>query len=325
MAKINNEFGLAWIDLSTGVFYTQLLEVSAKNEAAELHTAIDRLAPSEILVADTLLQNSELFHLLNEYKEKLSVLPQARFNSGNAEKRILEFYQVNTLDSFGSFSKPEISAAGILLDYVENTQKGKMPRIARPVKILSSQYMEIDAATRHNLDLLEGPRGSTLISVLDRTVSGAGARLLANRLANPLLNVDKINQRLDVVEFFLKHQEVREKLRTVLKNCPDVERAVSRLGVGRGGPRDLLAIGVTLGSLPKLKQLIETFKPIDVLDELPAAAAKVLQRFGDHSMLVNMLAGALWVEDRSNELPLLARDGDFIKAGYSRSLTPCAI
>lgn len=320
VAKINNDFGLAWIDLSTGVFYTQLLEIKEGNEVAELHTAIDRLAPSEILVADTLLQNSDLFHLLNEYKEKLSVLPQARFNSGNAQKRILEFYNVNTLDSFGSFSKSEVTAAGILLDYVENTQKGKMPRIARPVKILSSQYMEIDAATRHNLDLLDGPRGSTLISVLDRTVSGAGARLLANRLANPLLNVKKINARLDVVEFFLKHQDVREKLRTVLKSCPDIERAVSRLGVGRGGPRDLLSIGVTLGSLPKLITLIETFKPIDVVDELPSAVAKVLQKFGNHAMLVNMLANALWVEDRNNELPLLARDGDFIKAGYSPEL-----
>lgn len=320
VAKINNDFGLAWIDLSTGVFYTQLLEIKEGNEVAELHTAIDRLAPSEILVADTLLQNSDLFHLLNEYKEKLSVLPQARFNSGNAQKRILEFYNVNTLDSFGSFSKSEVTAAGILLDYVENTQKGKMPRIARPVKILSSQYMEIDAATSHNLDLLDGPRGSTLISVLDRTVSGAGARLLANRLANPLLNVKKINARLDVVEFFLKHQDVREKLRTVLKSCPDIERAVSRLGVGRGGPRDLLSIGVTLGSLPKLRTLIETFKPIDVVDELPSAVAKVLQKFGNHAMLVNMLANALWVEDRNNELPLLARDGDFIKAGYSPEL-----
>ena len=320
LAKINNDFGLAWIDLSTGVFYTQLLEIKEGNEAAELHTAIERLAPSEILVADTLLQNSDLFHLLNEYKEKLSVLPQARFNSGNAQKRILEFYNVNTLDSFGSFSKSEVTAAGILLDYVENTQKGKMPRIARPVKILSSQYMEIDAATRHNLDLLDGPRGSTLISVLDRTVSGAGARLLANRLANPLLNVEKINARLDVVEFFFKHQEVREKIRAVLKSCPDIERAVSRLGVGRGGPRDLLSIGVTLGSLPKLKTLIETFKPIDVVDELPTAVVKVLQKFGNHTMLVNMLANALWVENRNNELPLLARDGDFIKAGYSPEL-----
>lgn len=315
LAKINDVFGLAWIDLSTGVFYTQLLEVNAQNEASELHTAIDRLAPSEILVADTLLQNSELFHLLNEYKEKLSVLPQARFNSGNAEKRILEFYQVNTLDSFGSFSKTEISAAGILLDYVENTQKGKMPRISRPVKILSSKYMEIDAATRHNLDLLEGPRGSTLISVLDRTVSGAGARLLANRLANPLLDVKEINERLDVVDFFLQHQDVRENVRLVLKSCPDIERAVSRLGVGRGGPRDLLSIGVTLGSLPKLKTLVETFKATDVVDELPAAISKILRKFGDHSMLVNMLANALWVEDRTNDLPLLARDGDFIKAG----------
>lgn len=320
LAKINNDFGLAWIDLSTGVFYTQLLENNTGSTAAALHTALDRLAPSEILAADSLLQNPEFFHLLNEYREKLSVLPQARFNSTNAQKKILDFYQVDTLDSFGSFTKPEVTAAGILLDYVENTQKGKMPRIARPVKILSSRYMEIDAATRHNLDLLEGPRGGTLISVLDRTVSGAGARLMASRLANPLLNVEAVNSRLDVVEFFLKHQDVREKLREVLKNCPDMERAVSRLGVGRGGPRDLLSIGVTLGNLPKLRMLVETFKTTDVVDELPQAVRKILQKFGNHAMLVNTLVQALWVEDRSNELPLLARDGDFIKAGFSPEL-----
>src|SRR5574344_1132050 len=189
ISKINSEIGLAWIDLSTGVFFTQELKSTPATEAAELCTALSRLMPSEILIADSLLENPALFHLLNEYKEKLSVLPQARFNSANAQKKILDFYAVNTLDSFGSFSKSEITSAGILLDYIDNTQRGKMPRIENPVKILCNKIMEIDSATRHNLELLDGGKGSTLISVIDRTVTGSGARMLASRLANPLLDM----------------------------------------------------------------------------------------------------------------------------------------
>ena len=121
------------------------------------------------------------------------------------KKRLLDVFKVNTLDAFGSFSRSETTAAGILLDYVENTQKGRIPRVEKPVKIYVHKVMEIDGATRRNLELLEsmiGDKGASLLSVVDRTVTGAGARLLANRIANPLLDIEEINKRLDIIEFF---------------------------------------------------------------------------------------------------------------------------
>ena len=144
-----------------------------------------------------------------------------------------------------------------MLDYVENTQKGRIPRVEKPVKIYVHKVMEIDGATRRNLELLEsmiGDKGASLLSVVDRTVTGAGARLLANRIANPLLDIEEINKRLDIIEFFNDNSNIRQDLRALLKSCPDVERAVSRLTLGRGGPRDLANIKTTLAAIPKIKK-----------------------------------------------------------------------
>ncbi len=232
IAKIGDSLGLSWLDLSTGDFYTQEQAVKPKTEAMLLSSSLARLMPVEIVVADSFLQAPEIFPVLNEYREKLTVLPQARFNSANAEKRLLDVFKVNTLDAFGSFSRSETTAAGILLDYVENTQKGRIPRVEKPVKIYVHKVMEIDGATRRNLELLEsmiGDKGASLLSVVDRTVTGAGARLLANRIANPLLDIEEINKRLDIIEFFNDNSNIRQDLRALLKSCPDVERAVSRL------------------------------------------------------------------------------------------------
>ena len=321
IVKTNSDFGFAWIDLSTGVFYTQNCPTTAQTEVAELYGVLSRLQPEEILVADSLLEKTDFFRLLNEYREKLSVLPQARFNYDGAQKHILDFYQVNTLESFGDFSKSEIMAAGVVLDYVETTQKLQMPRINRPIKIMSNNFMEIDAATRHNLDLTDGPKGTNLLSVIDRTLSGAGARMLADRLNNPLLDVDVINQRLDTIEFFIKYDNVREKIREVMKCVPDIERSLARLGVGRGGPRDLKAILVTLLLLSPLRKYIASFQQNEIVEQkLPDAVCKILQNFGDHTTIINMLGAALKeVDDEGNPylLPLLARDGGFIKRGYN--------
>ena len=229
IVKNGESLGLSWLDLSTGDFYTQEQNVTPQNEAMLLGSSLARLMPVEIIVSDAFLQKQNIFSLLNEYREKLTVLPQARFNAANAEKRLLDVFKVNTLDSFGSFSRTEVTAAGILLDYVENTQKGKAPRIERPTKVYINQVMEIDGATRRNLELLEsmiGDKGASLLSVIDRTVTGAGARLLANRVANPLLDITEINHRLDVIEFFNDNPRIREDLRALLKSCPDVEREV---------------------------------------------------------------------------------------------------
>ena len=127
--KQNENLGLAWIDVSTGDFYTQTIALKGQEEINVLSSSLARLMPVEIIVSDNYIQNPSLFTLFNEYKEKLTVLPQARFNSENAKKRLLDTFKVSTLDSYGNFERVEITAAGILIDYIENTQKGKLPRI----------------------------------------------------------------------------------------------------------------------------------------------------------------------------------------------------
>ena len=317
LAKLNDNLGLAWLDLSTGDFYTQEISLKDKDEAVILSSALARLSPVEILVSDAYLQNQRLFGLLNEYREKLSVLPQARFNSENARRRLQDIFKVETLDAFGNFSRTETTAAGILLDYVENTQKGQMPRIEKPVKVYENKVMEIDGATRKNLELLEsltGDKGATLLSVMDRTVTAVGGRLLAGRVASPLVDLPEINQRLDVIEFFINHPRLREDFRDLLKSCPDMERAVSRLSLGRGGPRDLANIKTTLSVIPRLKILLAGFNQTagaSVEQELPAAVAAIMKRLGFHETMVDTFERAL-----AEELPLLARDGGFIRPGY---------
>jgi len=320
IAKQNNVYGFAWIDLSTGEFYTQETSFNSAMECHELAGVLARLAPGEILTADSLLEKPDLFSLFNEYREKLSVLPAARFNTNNALKRLLNFYQVQTLDSFGNFGRVEVTSAGVLLDYIANTQKIQMPRIARPLKIIYSKYMEIDASTRQSLDLTEGPHGASLISVIDRTVSACGARMLVSRLANPLLDIEEINGRYDVIDFFMRHNDVRDNLRQKLKGFPDAERAVARLSAKRGGPRDLYSILVALSVIPRLRSLIKAYKKIDVVDELPPAVENILKRLGEHYNLINQLSAALDLSDPNNSLPYLARDGGFIANGYNPEL-----
>jgi DNA mismatch repair protein MutS len=173
--------------------------------------------------------------------------------------------------------------------------------------------MEIDGATRRNLELAEtltGERKGSLLATIDRTVTGAGARLLAAQLAAPLTNPAEIDHRLDMVSFFVEHESLRETLRETLKRCPDMERALSRLSLGRGGPRDLASIRDALAEIPALRNLI--CQP--ALDAPPGLAQAAVE-LGEQSALVDRLTRAL-----APDLPLNARDGNFIAEGYHAAL-----
>ena len=316
-AKVGEIMGVAWVDVSTGDFYTQDVNLRDKNEAVVLSTILARLNPVEILVSDNFLQNPKIFEVLKEYREQLSILPQARFNFENAQKRLQEVYEVHSLEVFGAFTKPEVIASGLLLDYIESTQKGKIPRIEKPIKLHENKVVEIDGATRRSLELTEsltGDKNACLFGVLDRTITGSGGRLLHNRIANPLLDIAEINNRLDAIEFFRENNSVREDFREMLRSCPDIERAVSRLSLGRGGPRDLANIGQGLNIVPQIKNLLADFsrKPDgQMIKDMPPAVKDILDRLGYHQELVNKIISAL-----DEDLPLLARDGGFIKEGY---------
>ena len=308
LAEAGGEIGLAWLDLSTGAF------ALAPSSEPALPGDLTRIAPGEILLPERLLARPALFEMLAEWKPTLTPLPNARFDSGTARRRLEGFYGVGALDGFGNFSRAEIAAAGALVDYVGQTQQGKSPHLEPPRRVIPGSVMQIDAATRRNLELVttaSGARHGSLLATLDRTSTAAGARLLGERLAAPLTEPATIDTRLDAVGFFLDSPGLRAVLRERLRHCPDIERALTRLSLGRGGPRDLAALRQSLGETAALRDMLSEsgFVP------LPRMLSDARRGLGEHGVLVERLGRAL-----AEELPLFARDGGFIAPGYSDEL-----
>jgi len=310
LAEAGSEMGLAWLDLSTGAF------ALAPTSESALAGDLARLSPGEILLPERLLARPVLFELLAEWKPALTPLPNPRFESEAGRRRLQEFYGVGALDGFGNFGRAEIAAAGALVDYVGLTQQGPAPHLEPPRRVMPGSVMQIDAATRRNLELvttLAGERKGSLLATIDRTVTAAGARLLADDLAAPLTAVAAIDARLDAVQFFVDRPEMRAAVRERLRRCPDIERALTRLSLARGGPRDLAALRQSLGETASLRGMIEV--SASGLVPLPEQLAEARNGLGEHGVLVGRLDRAL-----AAELPLFARDGGFIAAGYSEEL-----
>jgi DNA mismatch repair protein MutS len=308
IAEAGGEIGLAWLDLSTGAF--ALTPASDGTLAGELA----RIAPGEILLPERLLARPALFELFADWKPVLTPQPNQRFDSEAGRRRLEAFYGVRALDGFGAFGRAEIAAAGALVDYVVLTQQGGAAHLASPARVAPGSVMQIDAATRRNLELLQtlaGERRGSLLSVIDRTATGAGSRLLADHLAAPLTEPAAITARLDAVQFFVERADLRATLRERLRHCPDIERALTRLSLGRGGPRDLAALRDALGETASLRLMLSA----PSLVPLPALVAGAETRLGEHGPLVDRLNRAL-----DAELPLFARDGGFIAPEYSPEL-----
>jgi len=300
-----DELGLAWADMSTGEFRVSLVSVLG------LSAELSRLDPREILVPQPLFDDAAFFDLWSDYGAKVTVLPPARFDSGAGEERLKTLYEVKTLDGIGSFARAEVAAAGALADYLELTQVGKMPALARLTHVGMGEVMAIDAATRANLELtrtLSGSREGSLLSVIDRTVTAAGARELAARLAAPLTDGARIAARQDAIAFYLENAHLRDDMRSALKRAPDLSRALTRISLARGGPRDLAAIRdglMAAKALSELHRLDETF------DAPPAEVADALAAIGPWAEdLIQPLAHFL-----ADELPLMARDGGLVRKG----------
>ena len=307
LGEAQGDLGLAWLDVSTGAFHLQPLV------GKDVGAALARLDPGEVVVSDRLIERPEHFETFRDWKDRLMPLPASRFDSRNGQRRLEGLFEVKTLDSFGAFGRAELAAGGALVDYVALTQKGRLPRINRPRRIAVGAVMEIDAATRRNLELaqtLAGERRGSLLGVIDRTVSGAGARLLAVRLSAPLTDCAAINGRLDEIQYFIDDETRRGAVRALLMRCPDIERALSRLTLGRGGPRDLAAVrdGLDLGA--EVRQALAGDGPPP-----PDGITDAATGLGHHGDIVERLGRAL-----GPELPLYARDGGFIAPGYTPQL-----
>ena len=236
---------------------------------------------------------------------------KASFDSTSAEKRIKELFKVASLDGFGKFSRAELSAMGALIDYLEITQKGRLPLLLPPQQESEDRVVQIDAATRRNLELtrsLSGDKFGSLLSVVDRTVTPGGGRLLEQRISSPSRNLTTIHNRLSALDHCIEHSQLAESLRDALRKAPDLDRALSRLALERGGPRDLAAIRNGLSQAESIAS-----KCAD--QDHPALIVEALFSFQGFDELLEQLDLALVAEP-----PLLARDGGFIAPGYDTEL-----
>ena len=302
-AEIRGAGAFAWVDVSTGD-----VTVAPCGRIA-LGPMLARIAPSEVLVPDHL--EPELRDLIAEMGAVATPLARASFDSAAAEGRIEALYGVRSLEGFAPFEREEIAALGGILDYLELTQKGRLPLLRPPARESAGGLMRIDAATRRNLELtraLSGGREGSLLAAIDRTVTGGGARLLEIRLNAPSAHVPTVLGRQAAVAHFVGAPEIARAARERLRRVPDLERALSRLALDRGGPRDLGAIRDALAEAERLRAVLTA-------DDLPAPLAAALAALGGHEDLTGLLDAALVAEP-----PLILRDGGFVAHGFDEEL-----
>ncbi|WP_174019768.1 DNA mismatch repair protein MutS [Agrobacterium fabrum] len=300
------QFALAWIDISTGVF--RLAETTLTRLLADIW----RIDPRELIVADSLFHDEELRPVFDVLGRVAVPQPAILFDSAVAEGRIARYFNVSTLDGFGTFSRVEMAAAAAAVAYVEKTQIAERPPLGAPERESAASTLFIDPATRANLELvktLSGDRNGSLLHALNRTVTGGGARLLAERLMSPLTDPERINARLDAVAYLIDDVSLCDGLRDALKHVADMPRALSRLALERGGPRDLGAIRQGLVSAERIAVILDG-------GLLPDELAKALRDLKALPGALEAMLGSMLADD----LPLLKRDGGFLREGANPEL-----
>jgi len=308
--KSTDEMAIAWADISSG-------ELAVMPTTASRFTAdLLRLDPREIVLSDGLLADPTLSTLIDRAGIPTTPLPAARFDTLAAERRLKACFDVAALDGFGSFSRTEISALGGLLDYIVITQAGRVPHLRPPRRELPSSVLLIDPATRTNLELtrtLQGERRGSLLSVIDLAITAAGSRAIASRLSNPLCDPYAIASRLDDVAHFVGDSGLREDIRKQLAAMPDLERALGRIAISRGSPRDL---GAIRDGLMIAGHLAHRLSASATITGLPEGLGNICDTLSWSDLdLARELDSAL-----DSDLPASQRDGGFVRPGYSADL-----
>ena len=306
------EAALAACDVSTGYF--EVRPVAPE----QLGETLSALPITELLVTEADLARPLVDMATQDVRSLVMPRPNSAASAKSGERLLKAAFKVAALDAFGVFSKGELAACGVLLDYLSLTQAGADICLDPPQRQAATPALSIDPATRASLEIdtaLNGTRQGTLLATVDRTQTAPGARLLASRLARPETVPEEINARYDSVAFFLAQDHLRDAVRKALGAAPDLERARSRIRLGRGGPRDLAAIGAALkaGETVVAETARASASPPPLLEQ--ALEALTLNRVPDLANLAADLRRAL-----ADDLPVLARDGGFIAAGWDEAL-----
>jgi len=302
----NSKAGLSFADISTGEFFCfEIPEI-------ELKSQIENINPSEILVSKS--QKNIVEPLLNfsAANIRLTKIDDWIFNLQFAKDLLLDHFKTKTLKGFGveNYSLAIISA-GVTLNYLRETQKSQLPHIKNVILYNPSEYMQLDFVTKKNLEILfsmqDSGKEGTLISILDRTKTSMGGRMLKKWITAPLRSVDSINQRLESVAEFVSKKNLRKNLQNELSEVGDLERIISRVCTGRVNPREMILLKDSLKKIPLLKQLLDT------------ASSQTLQSINDKLNELDDLV--LKLENSLNEnSPINLNEGRIIKAGYNVEL-----
>jgi len=316
---------LAAVSVRKGRAAVAVVELSAGSVDAiacsleDLGATLASFRPSEVLVPDRLFSDEATRAALDGSGGVVQALPQALAEPVGARVRVERLYGVASLDGFGAFEEAEVSALGLIAAYLETTQAGKIPALSPPRRSGDSGFLAIDPATRLSLEIdrtQRGEREGSLLACIDRTVTSGGARALAERIARPLCDPAAINHGLDAVEWLLARRDLRRDLRDGLRASSDVARAVSRLVLGRGGPRDLAAIRTGLSIAEGIAGLFPPAR--EPLSGPPARIVACLDRLALSPDLGRLLADL--AQGLVAEPPHLARDGGFVAPGYRPEL-----
>ncbi len=307
IGRSSGAFALAWTDMSTGSFTVQ--------ECAQdqIESLLVRLGVAEVIYPE------DCAAVLASYGENYPIVrcPAAQFDVRRGAETLTSFYAVQSLEGLGNFAPAIISAAGGLLHYLEATQLAQMPRLSHPTILGTSSMVEIDAATRRSLEItktLSGEKKGSLLEAVNHTCTAAGARVLFTRLSSPIRDIDKINHRLDLVEWFASQTDIADKITAILGGAGDIERALGRLVSGRGGPRDLAGLAHSLACGRQIYLLLNEVKN-EVDTSRTDQVRKIASDAAAPAHIADLILPAL-----ADDLPLLARDGQFIRQGYNDQL-----
>ena len=311
--KSKDVISLSWVDVSTSCFKTRDFYVKNDNikNIQILNNFLLRMNFSELLVSDLI----ELDFIADEWHPLIKRQPSNVFHYSSCVNQICSYYSINSLDGIGIFSEGEIIAAGVILSYLNLTQCGNIPLLSIMKSETESSFLEIDYFTQKSLELIQNLSGDSkgsLISSLDDTLTASGARLLKQRIQEPFYNIKDITDKYDLIEWFIDNPNANLKYANSLKRIPDLERSLSRLSSLRGGPKDLLTLS------NGFSHINEIYKDLTTLNKdikIPSLLIKIIKSLEiDYCLFLN-IQNAL-----SDEVPLLAKEGGFIKNNYNKKL-----
>jgi DNA mismatch repair protein MutS len=300
VCKHGVEYVLAWLDISVGSFNY------SKVKYEDITSQINRINPSEILISEDLIKKltTDFNDIdLNKFTEKNTDY----FNYSRCDSLIKKTYKVDTLQGFGLVDKGEVIACGTLLQYIVETQMQEIETLARPTELKNSAILHIDSQSRANLEIMKTTRGEvkgSLFDAINYTLTPFGNRKLQEFLATPLQDINLINHRLNAIEELIKKSLIKDDITLSLKSFSDFERSLSRIAYDRASPRDLLAI----------KNSVKLFKPL--IEKLDGLSCDVFKQIANNLKGFDELEELLDKALLDDDLPLLARDGGFIKQGF---------